>query len=164
MSSVAKETLINPFGILVSTFSSNFLPAGKTGWSNRSGSCGKPGAKLPKIFYVNWFLKNEQGKFMWPGFGDNSRVLKWVFERVAGKTDAVETPIGYVPEPGAIDIEGLDIDKATMDKLLAVHPEKWLEDVASIRKHYAQFGSKLPATLTEELEALIGRLEKSAAA
>ena len=124
----------------------------------------KSGAKLPKIFYVNWFLKNDQGKFMWPGFGENCRVLKWVFERVTGKVDAVETAIGHVPQSGAIDIDGLDIDNATMDKLLAVHPDKWLADVPSIRKHFAQFGDRLPATLVDELEALIGRLEKSAAA
>lgn len=101
---------------------------------------------------------------MWPGFGENSRVLKWIFERVTDQTGAVETPIGYVPEKGAIDVEGLNVDDATMDKLLAVHPDKWLADVPSIRKHYAQFGDRLPATLADELEALIGRLEKSAAA
>ena len=101
---------------------------------------------------------------MWPGFGENSRVLKWIFERVTDKVDAVETPIGYVPQPNAIDVEGLDVDKATMDKLLAVHPDKWLADVPSIREHFAQFGDRLPATLVDELEALISRLEKSAAA
>lgn len=133
-------------------------------WSHWLKIGKKSGAKLPKIFYVNWFLKSDQGKFMWPGFGENCRVLKWVFERVSGKADAVETPIGFVPQPGAIDIEGLDIDKATMDKLLAVHPDKWLADVPSIRNHFSQFGNKLPATLADELEALISRLEKSAAA
>ena len=133
-------------------------------WSHWLKIGKKSGAKLPKIFYVNWFLKSDQGKFMWPGFGENCRVLKWVFERVSGKADAVETPIGFVPQPGAIDIEGLDIDKATMDKLLAVDPDKWLADVPSIRNHFSQFGNKLPATLADELEALISRLEKSAAA
>ena len=133
-------------------------------WSHWLKIGKKSGAKLPKIFYVNWFLKSDQGKFMWPGFGENCRVLKWVFERVSGKADAVETAIGFVPQPGAIDIDGLDIDNATMDKLLAVHPDKWLEDVPSIRKHFSQFGNKLPATLADELEALISRLEKSAAA
>lgn len=133
-------------------------------WSHWLKIGNTPNATLPRIFYVNWFLKNDQGKFMWPGFGENSRVLKWIFERVTDKADAVETPIGYVPEPGAIDVTGLDVDDATMDKLLAVHPDKWLADVPSIRKHYAQFGDRLPATLANELEALIGRLEKSAAA
>ena len=133
-------------------------------WSHWLKIGNTPNAKMPRIFYVNWFLKNDQGKFMWPGFGENSRVLKWIFERVTDQTGAVETPIGYVPEKGAIDVEGLNVDDATMDKLLAVHPDKWLADVPSIRKHYAQFGDRLPATLADELEALIGRLEKSAAA
>ncbi len=122
------------------------------------------GAKLPRIFYVNWFLKNEQGKFMWPGFGENARVLKWVFERVNGKGDAIETSIGYVPPADAIDTSGLNIDKDTMEKLLSVHPDKWLEDVESIRKHFAQFGDKLPQKLSDELDALVKRLEQAAAA
>ena len=77
-------------------------------------------AKLPKIFYVNWFRKTEDGRWLWPGYGENSRVLEWIFERTAGRGEAVETPIGFVPAPGAIDVEGLDVTDADMEKLLSV--------------------------------------------
>lgn len=116
--------------------------------------------KLPKIFYVNWFRKDENGKFLWPGFGENSRVLKWIFERVSGKGEAVKTPIGYMPTVDAIDIDGLEgVTKETMEELLKVNKEEWLNEVASIRDHYAQFGEKMPEELRNQLDALENRLK-----
>jgi phosphoenolpyruvate carboxykinase (GTP) len=113
---------------------------------------------LPKIFYVNWFRKNADGKWLWPGYGDNSRVLEWVFNRVVGKADAIETPIGSVPGTGAIDIEGLDVTEADMAELLRVDTAEWKAEVPSIRELYAEFGDRLPAKLAEEVDALEERL------
>src|SRR5438094_6132209 len=101
------------------------------------------GAKLPKIFYVNWFRQDENGKFMWPGYGENSRVLKWVFERVNGTAHAVDTPIGRLPEPNDIDTSGLSIAPETMKKLLEVDVDGWLAEVPLIREHFAKFGTHL---------------------
>ena len=115
--------------------------------------------KLPKIFYVNWFRKDENGKFLWPGFGENSRVLKWIFERVSGEGKAVETPIGYMPTVDAIDTEGLDVSEEDMKELLSVDKEAWLKEVESIREYYATFGNKLPAELAAQLDALEKRLK-----
>jgi phosphoenolpyruvate carboxykinase (GTP) len=117
-------------------------------------------AKLPKIFNVNWFRKDANGKFMWPGYGENSRVLKWVFERCEGTAKAVETPIGNLPTPDAIDCTGLEdtVNTATMNELLKVDREGWLREVEMIREHYKQFGEKLPKALHTELEQLEKRL------
>ena len=117
--------------------------------------------KLPKIFYVNWFRKDKDGNWLWPGFGENSRVLKWIFERVSGKGKAVETPIGYMPTPDAIDTEGLDISEEAMKELLTVNKEEWLEEVASIREYYKIYGDKLPEELEKQLNALEERLRNS---
>ncbi len=114
--------------------------------------------KLPKIFCVNWFRKTDDGKWLWPGYGENSRVLKWVFERCAGKGKANETPIGYMPAEDAIDTAGLNISTADMKELLSVNKEEWKEEVAGIREHYAKFGNRLPVELSTELEALEKRL------
>ncbi len=120
----------------------------------------KTGAdKLPRIFYVNWFRKDEKGKWLWPGFGENSRVLKWVVERVSGEGKAVETPIGYMPAAGAIDTEGLNVSEADMAELLKVNRDEWLKEVASIKEHYVKFGDKLPKELNAQLEALEKRLQ-----
>ncbi|MDW7657381.1 MAG: phosphoenolpyruvate carboxykinase (GTP) [Bacillota bacterium] len=115
--------------------------------------------KLPKIFYVNWFRKDENGKWLWPGFGENSRVLKWVFERVAGKADAVKTAIGYMPTIDAIDTSGLDVSEADMAELLKINKDEWLKEVASIREDYQIYGEKLPSELAEQLDALDLRLQ-----
>lgn len=115
--------------------------------------------KLPKIFYVNWFRKDKDGKFLWPGFGDNSRVLKWIVERVAGEGKAVETPIGYMPAVDAIDTTGLDISGETMEELLKVNRDEWLREVESIRDHYASYGEKMPKELNDQLNALEKRLK-----
>lgn len=116
--------------------------------------------KLPKIFYVNWFRKDDTGKWLWPGFGENSRVLKWIFERTSGKGSAVKTPIGFMPTADAIDRTGLaDVTDADMNELLKVNKEEWLNEVASIKDHYAKFGSKIPAELQSQLKALEERLK-----
>ena len=117
-------------------------------------------SKLPKIFYVNWFRKDADGGWLWPGFGENSRVLKWIVERVSGKGEAVETPIGYLPESGAIDTSGLDVTDEQMAELLDVDVEEWLNEIASIREHYARFEETLPEALSDELAALEARLRE----
>ncbi len=110
--------------------------------------------KLPKIYYVNWFRKNAQGKFMWPGFGDNSRVLKWIVERISGTAEAVNTPIGNLPTPGAIDTNGINISAEDMAELLRVDKEGWLAEIESIKANYKSYGDRLPAELAEQLEKL----------
>jgi len=114
--------------------------------------------KLPKIFYVNWFRKDEKGKWLWPGFGENSRVLKWVIERTSGEGKAVKTAIGYMPTIDAIDQSGLDVSEADMAELLKVNKEEWLKEVASIKEYYAGFGDRLPKELAAQLDALEKRL------
>lgn len=115
--------------------------------------------KLPKIFYVNWFRKDDDGKWLWPGFGENSRVLKWVVERCAGKGKAVETPIGLMPTKDAIDVEGLDVSAHDMEELLKINKDEWLAEVESIRAHYKGYGEKLPTELANQLNALEARLK-----
>ena len=117
--------------------------------------------KLPRIFYVNWFRKDTDGGWLWPGFGENSRVLKWIVERISGKSEAVETPIGYLPSEGAIDTSGLDVTEAQMNELLNVNIDEWLNEIQSIREHYERFEDKLPKALAEELEALETRLRQN---
>ncbi|HMD46068.1 MAG TPA: phosphoenolpyruvate carboxykinase (GTP), partial [Acidimicrobiales bacterium] len=114
--------------------------------------------KLPKIFYVNWFRKGPDGTWLWPGYGDNSRVLEWVFERAGGKGDATETPIGMVPAAGAIDIDGLDVTEEDMATLLAVDPDEWRAEIPLIRQHFAVFGDRLPPELTAAVDELERRL------
>ncbi len=124
-----------------------------------SGSAPRPTrSKLPKIFYVNWFRKDDDGKFLWPGYGENSRVLEWIFERVSGTGEAAETPIGYVPAPGAIDTEGLDVSDEDMAELLNVDAGEWRAELPSIREHFARFGDHLPRQLRDEVDRLEQRL------
>ncbi len=118
----------------------------------------KGGAKMPKVFQVNWFRKNADGKFMWPGYSDNSRVLKWIFERCDGKAGAVETPIGRLPAEGSLDVKGLKVNMADMQALNSVDKEGWKAELPSIREHYATFGDRLPKQLADELSALERRL------
>lgn len=117
-------------------------------------------SKLPKIFFVNWFRKSAEGKFLWPGYGDNSRVLKWVCERVEGIGKAVETPIGNLPSPEAVDLKGLKLPDDNLKQLLAVDKEGWLKEVEDIGSYYTKFGAHLPAALTEQLNQLRARLSK----
>ena len=115
--------------------------------------------KLPKIFFVNWFRKNAEGKFMWPGYGDNSRVLAWVFDRCDGKDNAVKTQIGWMPKDGAIDVSGLNVSHDAMQEILSVDVEGWKKEIADVRaNHYPKFGDKLPKELMAEMEALENRL------
>jgi phosphoenolpyruvate carboxykinase (GTP) len=118
----------------------------------------KAGAQLPRIYLVNWFRKNAEGKFMWPGFGENSRVIEWIFGRCSGEDDAVETAIGNLPAPGALDINGLDVDSAAMTELFAVDPAAWVVEADAIEEHYARFGSRLPAELAGHLAELKRRV------
>ena len=117
------------------------------------GSAAKP-ENLPQIFFVNWFRRDTDGRFLWPGYGENSRVLKWVFERLDGTAGAVETPIGNLPVVSDLDTSGLKVDAADMSTLLSVDTAGWLEAVPQIREHYATFGAKLPQQLTAALDSL----------
>jgi len=114
--------------------------------------------KLPKIFYVNWFRRDDDGGFLWPGFGENSRVLKWVIERIDGQAAAVETPIGHVPAPGSLDVEGLDLTPEALEAALAVDPEEWKAEIPQIQEWFEKFGDDLPAVLWTELDGLKERL------
>ena len=127
-----------------------------THWLNM----GKKIPNAPKIFHVNWFRTDDDGNFIWPGFGDNLRVLLWMLDRVDGKVGAKETAIGYIPETADIDTTGLDISKETMDELLSVDKESWLADIANIREFYALIGDTVPAELQAQLNALEERLSK----
>ncbi|MYI92769.1 phosphoenolpyruvate carboxykinase (GTP), partial [Candidatus Poribacteria bacterium] len=115
--------------------------------------------KLPRIFYVNWFRKDEDGGWLWPGFGENSRVLKWIVDRINGEAEATKTPIGFVPAKNAIDTSGIDVTEEQMDELLHVDREEWLNEITSIREHYARFEERLPKALSDELDALEARLK-----
>jgi len=121
----------------------------------------RDGAKLPRIFHVNWFRKSEGGDFLWPGFGENSRVLEWVFDRCVGTAKAQDTPIGALPTPGAINVSGLDLSEEDMAELLAVDTAGWLEELPKLREWYDTFGDHLPKELAEELEALELRLRSA---
>ncbi len=114
--------------------------------------------KLPRIFYVNWFRKTPEGKWLWPGYGENSRVLKWVLERVAGQGEAEKTPIGYVPTPRALDLEGLSIPPDELELLLSVSAEEWKQEIPGIREHFDRFEDRLPGELNDELKSLVDRL------
>ncbi|MGA2519672.1 MAG: phosphoenolpyruvate carboxykinase (GTP) [Acidimicrobiales bacterium] len=115
-------------------------------------------AMLPRLYYVNWFRKDADGHFLWPGYGENSRVLAWIVERCAGRGEAHPTAIGNVPSPGALDTAGLDLPDGALDELMAVDEGEWRSEVPLIREHYARFGDRLPAELSEQLEALERRL------
>ena len=118
----------------------------------------REGVALPRIFMVNWFRKDDDGRFLWPGFGDNIRVLAWIFRRCEGEADAVDTPIGRVPADGAIDREGLALSAEDMAELLKVDAEEWRVQLPQVRQHFAQFGEDLPDVLTEQLRDLESRL------
>ena len=122
---------------------------------------GKKIPNAPKIFHVNWFRTDAEGHFIWPGFGDNMRVLMWILDRCAGKVDAVETPIGFVPKAEDINIEGLDgVTVDTIRELLTIDKASWLEDVENIKSFYKQIGDRVPAELYDELATLEANLRK----
>ena len=121
----------------------------------RAGDAGR----LPKIFYVNWFRKGADGRWLWPGFGENSRVLEWVFNRLSGDGAAVDTPIGFVPATeGGLDLDGLDVSPADLEELLRVDADEWRAELAGIERHYATFGGRVPAELQAQVDALRRRL------
>ncbi len=117
--------------------------------------------KLPRIYSVNWFRKDSDGKFMWPGFGENSRVLEWIVNRLSGKAEAVDTPIGRVPASGALNTVGLDITDAQLAELFAVNADSWLAETDLTQEYYAEFGERVPAELNEQLQGLRDRLKNA---
>jgi phosphoenolpyruvate carboxykinase (GTP) len=121
-------------------------------------SFGKRSSKLPKIFHVNWFRRDASGKYLWPGFGDNLRVLRWIIDRCEGRVGAVEQPIGFLPKPGDIDLKGLDVSTSTLEQLLAVDPDQWRKEMASIGDYFGEFGERLPAELKAEHQKVVRAL------
>ncbi len=124
-------------------------------WLEMGASIPKP----PKIFHVNWFRKGADGKFMWPGYGENLRVLEWILARTRGEGKATKTPIGYTPTPDAIDLTGLNLPAGVMEKLLEVRPEEWTTELADVKKFFDQFGTRLPEEMRVQLDALKDRLQ-----
>jgi phosphoenolpyruvate carboxykinase (GTP) len=112
----------------------------------------------PKIFMVNWFRKDQQGKFLWPGYGDNMRVLKWIVDRAHGNVGAQETLFGWVPKQGHIDLSGLDIDPAKVDEATTIHENEWKEELLSQKTFFDQFGDRMPKTLELIRQTLLSRL------
>ena len=113
---------------------------------------------MPRIYYVNWFRKDENGKFLWPGYGENSRVLKWIFERQSGEAGATQTPIGNVPTPEALDTDGIDLAEADLNVLLSVDTDVWKQEAALVREHFDTFGDRLPSRLWDAYDDLLDRL------
>ena len=111
-------------------------------------------ALLPRIYAVNWFGKGKENEWLWPGFGENSRVLKWIFERTSGKDNGIETPIGILPKEGAIDTEGLQLAPDAMKQLLAVDRSEWLQEAEEISRYFTLFGRQLPPEMADEIEKL----------
>jgi phosphoenolpyruvate carboxykinase (GTP) len=118
------------------------------------------GKNAPRIFYVNWFRKNSSGKFLWPGFGENGRVLKWMCNRIDGKAGARETAIGLLPDDGGLDLEGLNIAQENLLELLEVDVEVWKAEIPSLEEHFAQFKDRMPQRIMQQLNALKERLNK----
>ena len=125
-------------------------------WLNIGNSA--DAAKLPRIFYVNWFRRDEDGSFLWPGFGENSRVLKWVIERIEGRAGATETPIGFVPTPESLDTDGLDLSPEQIRAAVHVSTDEWAAEVPQIQEWFDKLGDTLPAPLLTELDGLRSRL------
>ncbi len=128
-------------------------------WSHWIKTGQQEGVNPPRIYYVNWFRKDDDGKFMWPGFGENSRVLKWIFERCEGTAEAIETPIGNLPNIDGLDFSGLDLSDEQIGELLRVEVDGWLEEIPLIEDYYATYGDHVPAELHKELNELKARLE-----
>jgi phosphoenolpyruvate carboxykinase (GTP) len=116
-------------------------------------------SKLPRIYQVNWFRRGEKGEFLWPGYGENSRVLAWIFRRCEGKADAEETPLGLVPAEGALDTDGLDVSAERIEELLRVDAEELRLELPATQQHFARFGERLPQELRDQLDALEERVE-----
>jgi phosphoenolpyruvate carboxykinase (GTP) len=117
--------------------------------------------KLPRVYQVNWFRKDRDGRYIWPGFGDNSRVLDWIVRRVAGDAEAVETPIGRIPAAGELDLDGVDVTPEQVAELFAVSAESWLAEADLTEEYYKKFGDRVPARLRGQLDALRARLQSA---
>jgi phosphoenolpyruvate carboxykinase (GTP) len=145
-----------PFcGYNMGDYFAHWLEMGAKGGAVGKGAWGT----MPRIFYVNWFRKDEDGNFLWPGFGDNSRVLKWVFERCDGEGAVQESFIGLHPTSGGLDLEGLDLSQEDLAELLKVDADDWRREIALLHDHYFQFGDRLPMALGEQLQELEKALE-----
>lgn len=132
-------------------------------WLDMYHKLAKDQSKMPQIFFVNWFRKDSAGKFLWPGFGDNSRVLKWIFDRCDNVNNGVPSPVGIIPTPDSLDMSGIEdkVSKEQMQDLLNVNTKEWLEEVSNVRQYFEKtFGSSLPKEMTEELNKLEERLKK----
>jgi phosphoenolpyruvate carboxykinase (GTP) len=116
----------------------------------------------PKIFHVNWFRKGADGKFLWPGYGENVRVLKWILERIEGNAPATETPIGYIPTTNALTLDGLDVSRTTMEELLRVDTADWAKEHADVGNFFQEFGERLPGEIRDEHDRLGQRLQRVA--
>jgi phosphoenolpyruvate carboxykinase (GTP) len=116
-------------------------------------------SKLPKVFLVNWFRKDDEGKFLWPGYGENSRVLEWVFRRCDGEGETVETPLGLLPAEGELNIEGLKLDDGALGELLSVDPDALRGQLPQVEEFLAKFGERLPGELRGQFESLKTRLD-----
>jgi phosphoenolpyruvate carboxykinase (GTP) len=127
-------------------------------WIDMAKGASGDAEKLPKVFYVNWFRRGDDGRFLWPGFGENSRVLKWIVERLDGTGEAVETPIGRVPTPAALDLTGLDVTAEDLEAVLRVDKAEWEAELPAVTEWFEKFGDKLPTVLWSELDALRARL------
>jgi phosphoenolpyruvate carboxykinase (GTP) len=119
----------------------------------------REGAKLPKIFLVNWFRKDDDGRFIWPGYGENSRVLEWIFRRCNGEGETVESPIGLLPAAGELNIEGLEISEEALSELLSVDPDLFKQQLPQVKEHLERFGDRLPQQLQDQLASLEARLD-----
>ena len=118
----------------------------------------RPGADLPKIFHVNWFRKGADGKFLWPGFGDNLRVIEWMLKRCEGRAEAVETAIGHVPKKSDLNVDGLRISEHAIDQLLHIDEHGWAREFEAIAEYFDEFGARTPAALTAEAERIAAHL------
>jgi phosphoenolpyruvate carboxykinase (GTP) len=115
-------------------------------------------AALPRIYFVNWFRKDAEGTWLWPGFGENSRVLKWIVDRLDGSVEGVRTPIGVLPRADELDLDGLDLPQAHLDLLLTVDHDVWAQEAELLPEYFAQFGERLPQAIADEQRALVERL------
>ena len=113
---------------------------------------------LPQIFHVNWFRRDARGRFLWPGFGENLRVLRWIIDRCEGRVQAEDSPIGYLPKAGSIDVSGLDISPRTMEELLAVDPQQWREEMRSVGDYFHSYGDRVPQRLRAEHGKILAAL------
>jgi phosphoenolpyruvate carboxykinase (GTP) len=130
-------------------------------WSHWLRIGEKSNGRLPKVFYVNWFRKDDRGRYLWPGFGENARVLKWIFERCDNAAGVVESPVGRLPAPGALDLDGLGLDNAAMQELLRIDHDGWLHEMPSVGEYYDHFDPRTPDALRHEVREMIGRLERA---